>query len=133
MIDISIICDYYGIRRINYNNNTISICNNEVFLISINSQSKNVSFTLDNLNSRSYIHLYINIIGKGAISTYYSHSPAFNLNKKLISLNYYYIYIIKNYYLDKKKCYCTDFYARKQGLYKLINTMKLNKNVALII
>ena len=57
MIDISIICDYYGIRRINYNNNTISIHNNEVFLISINLKRNNLVFSLDTNLNLSLIHI----------------------------------------------------------------------------
>jgi hypothetical protein len=141
MIYINTICDFFGIRSINYNN-TIIIHNDKLLQIVNNLQMNNLFFTLTNFGKLYRQYLYINIIGKGAKSTHYSYSSSINLNKKLISLHYYYIYIIKKYYyLNIIKEYFIDFYTMKRIiLYKQINTiklnintMKLNKNVALII
>ena len=141
MIYINTICDFFGIRSINYNN-TIIIHDDKLLQIVINLQMNNLFFTLTNLPKLYRQYLYINIIGKGAKSTHYSYSSSINLNKKSISLHYYYIYIIKKYYyLNIIKEYFIDFYTMKRIiLYKQINTiklnintMKLNKNVALII
>lgn len=129
MNNISIISNYYENIIINYNNNTIYIGEEDEYILLINLQMDNLYFYF-NPNYKPTLHLHINI-SNNTKSIYYILSLS-NLNKNMISLNFYYIYIIKKYYLNQIKCYSFGIYSKKE-LYKQFNTMKLNKIVAIII
>jgi hypothetical protein len=129
-------------HRVNTNYiNNISININDFFLFSIDSiihipcritiklQLGKLYFFL-NINDRSYIQLNIFISNN---TKFINYTSDYKLNKNTVCLNFCYIYIIiKKYYLNKIKYYWFDIYAKKER-YKQINTMRLNKNIALII
>jgi len=106
-----------------------------------------ISFKLQNYNlylclypcNKSYIHFDKNVDIKyidydkdnELFIKRIKYASNFTLKTDIIYLNFYFIYTIKKYYLNKQIVY--SYNINSIELYKKINTMNLYKSVALII
>ena len=133
MNNISIISTYYNyIVCSNSNSNiNINIDNNiyELYKIIIKLQRQSL-----------YLYFYPSMMSHmlltksiGFLTKYINYSSEFKSNRNIIYLNFYLIYMIKKYYLNKSIFYSDDFDLDDISSCKKFNTMILNKIVALII